>query len=113
MRGVVNFDSLSRPRARVNVVIDVVAILYDRRPLALSQFHILDPVLGSVGDRQASALRCVNALAHVDLYRCLKFVRMLLAIKGLYVPLTLLVNVINNPTLFLFAISSRPFPLAH
>src|SRR5262249_40557975 len=96
----------------VDVQSYMLLVRLDRRALALLAFYVGDPVGPGLGHRDALGPRRMNALAHIDFDCRLLIVGVLLALKCLDMPVTLLVGVVGNPRHAFLAASRRPRTLS-
>src|SRR5215471_3060503 len=91
---------------------DVIAILIYRTPLATIGLNTIDPDLGSLGNRNAFAGRCVHPLANINLDGGVIFVGVFLALERPDMRAAILVGIVNDPCLTLFAPFCSPLTLA-
>src|SRR5262249_16635983 len=87
-------------------------VLSERGPLPPPPVHFCKPPLRSLCHGRAFARRNVQPLADINLDRCVIVIRVFLALECLDMPVALLVNVIDNPSLFRLAFTSGPTTFA-
>src|SRR5262249_17825908 len=94
------------------MVVDVLLIGDDRGPFAPFTGDKRNPILGSLRDRNRPRRRGVDAFA--DLYPDLGVVciGILLLVEGLDMPLTVLVGVVDDPSLSRLPETGGPFPFS-
>src|SRR5262245_48051421 len=91
----------------------MLTILVDGGPLAALQLYICDPVMSGLSNRDALIWCCVDAPTHVLSDDIVAGLSVLFAVEGLDVTTALLVDVIDNPRLFSFALRRDPFALSN
>src|SRR5262249_33351244 len=96
-----------------DVQIDVLAVLPERACFEAISLRALDPSVGGLRNGAALAWGGMDALANVHLDRSVIGVGIFLFFKGADVSITVLIDVIDNPSLPLFALARNPFSLAY
>ena len=85
----------------------MLSISVDGRALTAAALARLDPLLAGLGDRDAGAVRCMDARANFDVGNGCERVGFLLLVEGLQPPLSALkpIDVVDDPSLSLVAAS--------
>src|SRR5215831_16915829 len=99
------------PGCDVNV--NMLPILRERTALPALGFNPLEPTLRSLGNGRALTRGGVDAFADVYPNSRVVVVGVLLARKGLDVPITVLIGVINDPSFLGLALSRGPLAFAY